>query len=271
MSVRDTPWPPGTPCWVDLTSPDPDAASAFYAELFGWEIEDTGADFGHYRIARKGGHRVGGIGSPPEGQPMPASWNTYLASADVDATAAAITAAGGTLVMPPADVGPAGRMLIAVDPGGAGFGVWQAGQTPGSEVANEPGAFTWNECMSRDFEAAKAFYSAVFDYEWTDIGSDGFVYETFSVDGRAAGGLGAVPADAPAEMPSAWMAYFSVEDAAAACEQVIALGGSVVREPWDTPFGTMAVVTDPSGASFCVAGQDEQSRANAETASSGEG
>lgn len=221
MSTRETPWPPGTPCWVDLVSPDPDAASTFYSGLFGWEIEDMGEDFGHYRIARIGGHRVGGIGSPPPGQVMPPVWNTYLASADADATAAAVTAAGGALHFEPMDVGPAGRMFLAADPAGATFGVWQAGETPGAEVANEPGAFTWNECMSRDYAAAKGFYGAVFGYDWQDLSGDGFTYATFLVGGRPAGGLGELPADAPTEMPSSWMAYFKVADAAASAATIV--------------------------------------------------
>ena len=32
---------PGVPCWVDMSSPDPDAALAFYEGVFGWEFEDV--------------------------------------------------------------------------------------------------------------------------------------------------------------------------------------------------------------------------------------
>ena len=40
MPDRDG-YPPGVPCWVDTTQPDPDAAAAFYRDLFGWEVEDV--------------------------------------------------------------------------------------------------------------------------------------------------------------------------------------------------------------------------------------
>jgi predicted enzyme related to lactoylglutathione lyase len=246
---------------MDLVAPEPAAAERFYSQLFGWDGEDTGEEFGHYRIARKGGSRAAGIGSPPPDQPMPATWTTYLASVDADATAAAITQAGGTVLFPPVDIGPEGRMFLAADPAGATFGVWQARNTIGSEVANEPGAFTWNECMSRDFEAAKRFYGEVFGFDWADMSGEGFSYATAMIDGQPVGGLGGLPAGDGS--PSHWMGYFKVEDCARSASRIAELGGSVQREPGDTPFGTIAVVADDQGAAFSVMADNEESRANA--------
>ena len=48
----------------------------------------------------------------------------------------------------------------------------------------------WNEQVSRDFEGSKAFYAAVFGYEYADMSGDGFSYATFKVDGRDVGGIG---------------------------------------------------------------------------------
>jgi hypothetical protein len=63
------------------------------------------------------------------------------------------------------------------------FGVWQARAFPGAQIVNEPGAMRWNEQMSWDFEDSKAFYAAVFGYEYGDT-SGPFSYATFKVDGR---------------------------------------------------------------------------------------
>ena len=41
------------------------------------------------------------------------------------------------------DVGTQARMLVAVDPAGAVFGAWQAGEHTGAQLVKEPGAFTW--------------------------------------------------------------------------------------------------------------------------------
>jgi uncharacterized protein len=263
MTTHDSAYPPGTPCWMDLTVPDPAAAQAFYSRLFGWELEDTGADFGHYLLARKDGHRVGGVGAPMPGQEAPPAWTTYLATEDADATAAAISAAGGTVFFAPMDVGEQGRMFTAMDPAGASFGVWQAGLNTGSELANEPGSFTWNECMSRDYAAARTFYTQVFGFGLDDMSGDGFTYGALTIAGRPVGGLGEIPADMPADMPSHWMGYFKVEDADDSAATVVALGGSVQREGWDTPFGRMVVVSDSQGAPFSLMADTEASRANA--------
>ncbi len=153
-------------------------------------------------------------------------------------------------------------MFLAADPAGAGFGVWQAGHNTGAQLANEPGAFTWNECMSSDYEAAKRFYGEVFGFTWSDLSGDGFSYATAMVDGRPVGGLGGLPADAGGT-PSHWMTYFKVEDCAASAGRIAELGGTVQREPWDTPFGTMAIVADDQGATFSVMADNEESVANA--------
>jgi predicted enzyme related to lactoylglutathione lyase len=253
MTVRDTPWPEGTPCWVDLMVPDTQRAAEFYGPLLGWELADQGADFGHYLIAQLQGRGVAGIGpKPPGAEAAPSAWTTYLAVDDADATAAKITQAGGRLMMSPGDVGPAGRLAIGADPTGAVFGIWQAGETTGVEIANVPGALTWNECMTRDFERAKDFYAEVFGYGFDDMSSDEFSYATLKVGDAVVGGIGALPASVPAEVPPHWQAYFGVADTDAAVAQLRKLGGSVLRDAADSPYGRMAQVTDDQGVPFSV-------------------
>jgi uncharacterized protein len=152
MVTRDTAWPAGTPCWVDLGVDDIAKAAAFYASLFGWDIQAGPAEAGGYAMCLKNGRPVAGIG-PKQGPPGSAPvWATYLASDDLDETASKITAAGGQLLEPPIDVMDVGRMAVAADPGGAIFGIWQAGAHLGIGLANEPGALCWNENLSRDFD-----------------------------------------------------------------------------------------------------------------------
>jgi len=114
---------PGTPSWTDLSTPDLDGALRFYGGLFGWEFEDTGEQSGHYHQALLRGRRVAGLAPAQPGGPPNAFWTTYLAGADADAHAAAITAAGGTVAFGPMDVFTEGRMLVGQDPAGAMFGI----------------------------------------------------------------------------------------------------------------------------------------------------
>ncbi len=133
MSERSS-YSPGIPCWVDVSTPDLDGAIRFYAELFGWDIEKGSEEYGYYSLAHKNGKTVAAIMPVQPGSPAPPMWNTYLASDDVDGAAKLIRDAGGTIVMEPLDVGAEGRMLYAIDPTGAGFGLWQAGRHIGAQL-----------------------------------------------------------------------------------------------------------------------------------------
>lgn len=253
MSTRTERWPEGTPCWVDLTTTDQVGAVAFYGALFGWQVQDTGEDFGHYGMAMLHGRLVGGIGQQPPEQAGPPAWTTYLAADDVDKTCAAITAAGGTVVMPPMDVGDSGRMAIAQDPTGAFFGVWQAGETIGSTVVNEPGAVVWNDCRTRDPQRALDFYAEVFGYRYTPMEGDYWTINGAG-PGNTIGGIGALDPEVPAEVPAHWMTYFAVADADDTVTTATVNGGTLQTGPFDTPYGRMAVLTDPQGATFSIAG-----------------
>ena len=253
MVTRDTPWLAGTPCWVDVTVADVPKAAAFYRALFSWDIESGGPETGGYCVCRKNGRIVAGL-SPefgPSGDALP-SWTTYLAADDTDAVAAKIKAAGGQLLVEPTDVMDTGRMALAVDTAGAGFGLWQGGTTTGIGLANEPGSLSWNEHMSRDYDASKAFYRAVFGYHYQDVSEGGFRYAMFLVDGREVGGIGQYEDGTPEGAPAVWSVYFAVDDTDAAVARVSELGGSAVEPVRDSPYGRIGVVNDDQGAVFSV-------------------
>jgi predicted enzyme related to lactoylglutathione lyase len=253
MVTRDTPWPDGTPGWVDLGTGDIQKAIGFYSSQFGWTISQGGPEVGGYSMAQLDGRNVAGIG-PLMGPPgTPSAWTTYFSSSDADATAARITSAGGQLMMEPTDVMDAGRMLVAADTTGAVFGVWQARNHTGAQVANVPGAFTWSEHMSRDFEGAKAFYAAVFGYEYGDMSTDGFSYATLLINGQqVVGGIGAFPGGAEDAHPAFWGVYFGTADTDKSVELLTSHGGKLIRPATDSPYGRMAVVADNQGAAFSL-------------------
>jgi uncharacterized protein len=250
--TRDTAWPEGTPCWVDLGVGDIPQAISFYRAAFGWDVQQGGPETGGYAMALLDGRPVAGIG-PKMGPPdTPTVWTVYLASADADATAAKVKGAGGQLLMDPMDVMDVGRMAVAADITGAAFGIWQARAHSGVGLANAPGALTWNEHFSGDFEGAKAFYAAVFGYEYGDMSSDGFTYATLLLDGHEVGGIGAYPAGTPDGTPAAWATYFGTADTDASVTAVTKNGGSVLRPASDSPYGRTATVTDNQGAAFSL-------------------
>jgi uncharacterized protein len=244
----------GVPCWVDLATSDQPPAIQFYRAVFGWDYGDPAVDRDSYTRATLRGKAVAGIFVPGRAG-VPVVWTTYLATDDADVTAMAITENGGQLLTGVMDMEGEGRLLVAADPTGGVFGAWEAGpedDAHGAELVNEPGALIWNELITRDAPAAREFYAAVFGVGFSEPMSADFDYTTMRVDGRDVGGVGAIGADMPAELPSYWATYFGVADTDATVEAVRAGGGTVVREPFDTPYGRMATVVDPQGAEFSV-------------------
>jgi predicted enzyme related to lactoylglutathione lyase len=198
-----------------------------------------------------GGRSAAGIGKiQMEGQP--AAWTVYLACDDADATVRVITDNGGTVHVGPMDIPEVGRMAIASDPTGAVFGVWQANPMPGIEVYNEPGGLVWEDARLADPDAGKAFYAAVFGFEYTPIEGAPQDYGTFAVGGgEPLGGMGGLMG-APEGTPSHWIPYFGVADVKAAVAAAESGGGTVLMPVIDTPYGRMSTLADPFGAVFAV-------------------
>ncbi len=253
MSERTT-YAPGTPCWVDLATPDVEAAARFYGELFGWEAPERpdSAQMGGYRRAEKGGKDVAGM-MPLMQEGQPPAWSTYVSVDDADAIARASQENGGTMVAEPMAVSSFGRMAVFTDPEGASFGIWEPGDFAGAELVNEPGALAWNELGTRDPAAAKAFYAAVFGWSFrdNDMGEMGAYTEWLNGE-DSIGGMLDISGRLPDEIPAHWLVYFAVENTDAAIETVKSSGGNVPFGPVDIPAGRFAVVADPWGAAFAV-------------------
>ncbi len=257
MSTR-TSYAHGTPCWVDVASPDVDAAKAFYQGLFGWGATDEFDDDGTriYTNFDRDGQVVCGLGGQQPGmEGMPAIWMSYVAVDDAEAMSAKVEAAGGTVIMPAMQIMDAGKMAVFSDPSGAAICVWEAGNHFGAAVVNEPNTYSWNELNSRDLATVKPFYASVFgwEYEEIDMGPPTGIYHV--VAGGEEGGLAGMmdmPAEVPAEVPDHWLVYFIVEDADAMCASATALGGTMAMPPFDTPVGRIGVIQDPHMGAFAV-------------------
>ncbi|MEV7726515.1 VOC family protein [Streptomyces sp. NPDC087917] len=116
--------------WVELHVPDPPAAIDFYAGLFGWRSAEMPVPGMAYRVLSiaDGDQQDGSFGGvAPQGDGAGAGsnevpcWVPYFHVADVDVTAAVVTAGGGSVLMPAADVPQVGRIAWVADPAGAVF------------------------------------------------------------------------------------------------------------------------------------------------------
>lgn len=253
-------YPPGTPCWVDLSTSEPAAAAAFYTGLFGWESRTApgGGEASYTFLAPAGtapedfpGRVVTGL-MPSPGAQRPATWNTYVSVTDIDATAGLVTGAGGRVTVPPLDVDGQGRMAMFADDQEALFAAWQPRAFPGCGLVNEPGCYCWSELACPDTEAAARFYGRVFGWETETSQMGPVTYAEWRLGGRAVGGMVHMDENWPEGVAPRWVVYFAVTDCDAAVALAADLGGQVAVPPVDAPPGRLAVIADPQGAPFTI-------------------
>jgi predicted enzyme related to lactoylglutathione lyase len=265
---------------VDTAQPDPQAAVEFYGGLFGWEFEDTAPPDapGHYFIGRLQGRDVAAIGSQTEGSPPTPVWNTYISVESADQTAAKVKEAGGAVLSDPFDVPAAGRMAVFADSAGAAFCVWEPREFKGAQLVNGPGTWSWSDLNTRDMDAAKGFYAAVFGWEagtpeaggaYAMLRRPGYGDYLEQSDPDLRKRLAAEQAPPGFEdvvgwmvkmtseqfsddTPSHWGITFGVEDTDATVDKAGALGAKVLVPPMDVPPVRISVLADPQGAVFTV-------------------
>lgn len=246
MRVRG--FAPATPCWAQLSTPDPGAVVGFYEGLFDWRAETT--DVG-LTIFRLGDLAVAGATTgAPDQHPV---WMTYIATDDVDATTDTASTAGGSVVAPAAALGDLGRHALVADAEGAVFGVWHRGTFQGAQVVSEAGAVSWNELASRDPASARDFYQRTLG--WTDhdpVFDTGYDYREWYADNRTVAGLTPMDGQYPDDIPPHWRTIVETHDCAGLVDRCGELGGVVQFGPLDVGVGQYAQLSDPSGGSFGV-------------------
>ena len=246
---------PGTPSWVELSSPDASGSAEFYRALMGWSTTEPGPEeTGGYRMFQQADQNVAGLmGHMQEGQPT--GWMTYVSVDDADETAGKVRAAGGVVVVEPLDVMDIGRMAVFVDPTGAAFGIWQPKTFAGADLVNEPNSLCWNEVLTRDADVDRAFYPAIFDWVPGRPAFEGApeTYTVWELAGQPVGGMMQMSDEFfPAEVPAHWAVCFAVADCDGTVAKARELGATVTVEAMDMPIGRFAGLIDPQGASFTV-------------------
>ena len=121
--------------------------------------------------------------------------------------------------------------------------------------AMTPGTFGWNELVTTDTDACKAFFTELMG--WTTDANrmeDGGTYTFFKQGDRPVGGMMSMQSLGLEGVPSHWMAYLTVEDVDAACAKCTELGGKILMAPMDVPdIGRFAIIVDPSDAAVGLA------------------
>lgn len=253
--------------WYELLTQDADAAADFYGQVVGWTSSPAGQPGMDYRFLSSGdgSDMADGVGGFMAITPAMAdhgarpAWIGYLAVDDVDASVAAITAAGGAALMPAMDLDGVGRMAMVADPTGAPFYVMRGAsdEMSHSYAATEPkvGHGAWNELSTTDPAAAKAFYTQLFGWVQDgdlDMGPMG-KYEFLWASGKRFMQGAVMPA--VNDEASHWLFYFRVADIDAARQTIVAAGGAIYQEPQEIPGGDFSLIAqDPDGVHFGLVG-----------------
>lgn len=241
--------------WVDLMSTDAVGSKKFYAKLFDWTATDMSTPDGSvYVLLSHDGDLVAGLGehsSEMIERGMPSVWASYVTVDDVAASVAKVEGLGGTVVRPEMEIPGSGTMAVINDPTGATVAMWQDGGHTGADKFNTPNSLTWNELLTRDPSAAIDFYAAMFGWSFEPMDGAEPDYNIIMNDGALNGGVMDASSVLPDGVPNMWGVYFSVSDADAIAKAAVAAGGSIVREPFDTPgVGRIVIIADPQGAVF---------------------
>ena len=183
----------------------------------------------------------------------PDFWMTYLSSADAKATAAAAAEAGGQVMLEPMAVMDLGAMAVLGDPTGGAVGVWQPGRHRGLPGAR-PGrcAGVARGAHPRPRRRGGVLPAGV---RLAHLGGQRHRRVPLHHDDRGRGavrrhhGRLRVPARGNALVLGGLLRGGGRRRSLATAER---LGGTVLEPAVDTPYGRMARVADPTGASFKI-------------------
>ncbi len=228
----------GQPCWVDIMVPDAatqQVCTQFLTDLLGLRWEIGGPETGHYGMGFLGRNAVLAVGVRPQGQGQP---TVFLKADDIEATVAAVAAAGGTITMPPMQVMEAGTLAMAVDPTGAVVGMWQPNLMRGFGVLGAPGAFTWFDLSTHDVPAAAAFYQRAFGLGFTPTEVGGMLTQ---------GGMSVASiSQAPEGRANAWTPIVRAADLEAFEGRAASLGCAIRMRRMQVPGGQASAVEHPA-------------------------
>ncbi len=114
------------------------------------------------------------------------------------------------------------------------------------------GTFVWNELLTRDVEAAKAFDARIVGWTFKPMPMpESGTYWLAEIDGKPVAGIMAMPHDMPPHVPAHWFEYLEVDDVDARLKLIMEAGGAMMRSPFDVPdVGRLGFATDSTGAAL---------------------
>jgi predicted enzyme related to lactoylglutathione lyase len=238
-------------CWINMLTPQPKEARAFFGKLLGWTYAEI-PGLGH--SVKVGARDIGGLfdlDGPNTPKGIPPSIGVMIKVDSADATCEKVTSLGGT-VKSAFDIADNLRMAVCFDPNGANFDVWEPKTQHGTEVDSTlHGAPSWFETMTTDVDRAAKFYSELFGWTPEDMPMRGSKYTTFKLGGEPVAGMLQITPQMGNLRPH-WVTYFTVTAAEEAAREAVELGATLCMTMKDAPGDRFCSITSPQGVAFRV-------------------
>jgi predicted enzyme related to lactoylglutathione lyase len=233
--------------WFDLVTDEIDVTRQFYADLFGWNIEQSGPAPERYSVVTNAGRRIGGIlqRPAPPGAAAGARWISLMSIPNVIHATQYAQGRGGKVLIAPADLPHRGAHAILRDPQGAVFGVLRSSTGDAPDIPLQSGMFIWADLLTRDPDAAAQFYRGLAGYgvQRTLTGNAESILLVSGEFTRA--GISHLP---PSVDRPGWLPFVQVDDVLGTIGRAVIAGGKVVLSPRPELLdGQVAVIADPRG------------------------
>lgn len=252
----------GDPVWLELNTPDVDAAMDFYHRVFGWRFQQ-----------RSTGNFVGyaanelPVASFTQIEDADVDWRVYFQVPDVPETTAAVAVSRGRILRSPARVEGLGHLAVIEDPTGAVFALSEASEISGFVLGTGHGQPAWFEVVSNCFQISLSFYHDVLGWNYHFVDDDGIMTleqsedDYFATNGptasASAGVVDGMRELIDDELPH-WRSYFAVNDIDEAVAAVSEAGGTTRGEVTRGILGRQVSVTDPQGGRFVLLEADTE-------------
>ena len=250
-TVSGSPRLPGKFVWADLVTDDVQAATRFYAGLFGWRFND----YGGYLIGLNDERPMCGMFQRPKPANADAKprWFGYLSVASVASAQKVVTKAGGKVLAAPQKMPKRGEQAVFADAEGAIFGVIKSSAGDPEDFLADPGDWIWIQLLSRDAAKAAEFYRTVGGYDVVQNTTSNRLSDyVLSSEGYARATVGTIPSKYEQVKPN-WLLFVRVKSVTESLAQAKELGGKVLIAPKPEVFGgKVAVIGDPTGAAIGI-------------------
>ena len=109
--------------YLEIVTPDVEAACHLYGEAYGWRFQNMGAELGNSFVATLPDGSLCGIRAPMHDQERPVV-RTYLRVTDIDKAVEEAAGLGAEIALEPVDIPGHGKIAIYLF-GGIEQGLWQ--------------------------------------------------------------------------------------------------------------------------------------------------